>query len=256
MPSRQERRKAERDAAKRAPGQAGAGGAGGAAAARANVIPNPVGDWTTQASDPAMLFRALGADVIKHRACAGDREAQWSWGFWLVREADGGAGTKLGEGGRSPKADVGFPLAPHSFPGSHQTPTRRCGQLLTKSLDCRCRPWVEEGTALLEKAAGQGHAYAMYTLGNIHALRNEDEEAVEWYTKGAEAGLPRAMCSLGFCLDTGEGVAAPNHPAAADWFRRAADAGSGEAASNLSNMYTLGRGGARQIIPATSSATF
>jgi len=52
MPSRQERRKAERDAAKRAPGQAGAGGAGGAAAAGAHVNVTPLGDWTTQAEDP------------------------------------------------------------------------------------------------------------------------------------------------------------------------------------------------------------
>ena len=57
MPSRQERRKAERDAAKRAPGQAGAGGAGGAggaATALANLSVNPGGDWTTQAADPAV----------------------------------------------------------------------------------------------------------------------------------------------------------------------------------------------------------
>jgi hypothetical protein len=63
MPSRQERRKAERVAAKRAPGQVGAAGAGGAgaageaggaggaegaAAALANlhVNVNPGGDWT------------------------------------------------------------------------------------------------------------------------------------------------------------------------------------------------------------------
>jgi len=52
MPSRQERRAAERDAAKRAPAQAGAGGAGGAAAALASVDVNPLGDWTTQAEDP------------------------------------------------------------------------------------------------------------------------------------------------------------------------------------------------------------
>ena len=48
MPSRQERRKAERDAAKRAPAKTGAGGA--AAGANVNVI--PLGDWTTQAEDP------------------------------------------------------------------------------------------------------------------------------------------------------------------------------------------------------------
>jgi len=55
MPSRQERRKAERDAAKRAPGQtgaAGAAGATGAAAALANLNVNPLGDWTTQTADP------------------------------------------------------------------------------------------------------------------------------------------------------------------------------------------------------------
>jgi len=69
--------------------------------------------------------------------------------------------------------------------------------------------------ALLEKAAGQGHAYAMSTLGSIHHVRNEHVLAVEWYAKGAEAGLPEAMYMLGHCLDTGEGLAAPDCPAAA-----------------------------------------
>jgi len=92
----------------------------------------------------------------------------------------------------------------------------------------------------------------MYTLGNIHRVRKECEQAVEWFTKGAEAGLPKAMFNLGWLLDTGQGVAAPDYPAAAGWFRRAADAGHGDAAQNLSTMYTLGRGWARQIMPATS----
>ena len=51
MPSRQERRKAERDAAKRAP-RAGAAGAAGAAAALVNIIVHPLGDWSTQTEDP------------------------------------------------------------------------------------------------------------------------------------------------------------------------------------------------------------
>jgi hypothetical protein len=116
MPSRQERRKAERDAAKRAPGQAGAAGAGGAAAARANVITNPVGDWTTQTADPNVMFRARGAEFVKYRAAAGDREAQYSLGYRLVSESDGGAGT-LGAGGRSAKADVWLALCTAHFPG-------------------------------------------------------------------------------------------------------------------------------------------
>jgi hypothetical protein len=106
--------------------------------------------------------------------------------------------------------------------------------------------------ALLEKAAGQGHAYAMHELAGVHHVRNEHEQAMKWYTKGAEAGLSRAMFELGTLLEEGKGEAAPDFPAAADWYRRAADAGAGEAANNLSHMYSLGRGGACQMMPATS----
>jgi TPR repeat protein len=42
--------------------------------------------------------------------------------------------------------------------------------------------------ALLEKAAGQGHAYAMFELAGIHHARKEYEHALEWSTKAAEAG--------------------------------------------------------------------
>jgi TPR repeat protein len=51
--------------------------------------------------------------------------------------------------------------------------------------------------ALLEKAAGQGHAYAMQALGCIHLARNANEQALTWFTKGAEAGLPKAMFNAG-----------------------------------------------------------
>ena len=105
---------------------------------------------------------------------------------------------------------------------------------------------AEEGVALLEKAAGQGHAYAMFRVGGIHDVRKEYEQAVAWFTKGAEAGLPKAMYNLGTLLDKGEGVAAPDYPAAAGWYRRAADAGVGDAANNLSSMYAIGRGWAWQ----------
>ena len=42
----------------------------------------------------------------------------------------------------------------------------------------------------MEKAAGQGHAYAMQYQGNMYCVRKEYEQAVKWFTKGAEAGLP------------------------------------------------------------------
>jgi len=111
-PSRQERRKAERAAAKRAPAQAGAAGAAGAAAAAANVVVNvnPLGDWTTQTENPALLFGVIGGANVRRRAGEGDPEAQYSAGFRLMREALGGASGPLGADGRSPMADVGLAL--------------------------------------------------------------------------------------------------------------------------------------------------
>jgi hypothetical protein len=68
MPSRQERRQAERDAAKRTPAKAEAAGVGAAAAALANIDLNPLGDWNTQAEDAHVLRRALGVPMLKQRA--------------------------------------------------------------------------------------------------------------------------------------------------------------------------------------------
>jgi TPR repeat protein len=62
--------------------------------------------------------------------------------------------------------------------------------------------------ALLEKAAGQGHAYAMHMLGSTYlqyfrsGLESAGyEQAVKWLAMGAEAGLPKAMYNLGNLLD-------------------------------------------------------
>ena len=98
--------------------------------------------------------------------------------------------------------------------------------------------------------------YAMFAVGRIHDVRKDHKQAVEWYSKGAEAGLPKAMFGIGCCLEEGKGVAAPDHLAAVVWYRRAADAGHAFAAANLGQMYSLGRGWAWHVMPATSSATF
>ena len=86
-------------------------------------------------------------------------------------------------------------------------------------------------------ASGEGGgawARARYAYVGGHSYtRKEYEQAVKWYTRGAEAGLPKAMYNLGYCLDQGQGVAAPDYPAAVGWFRRAADAGHGAASNNL-----------------------
>jgi hypothetical protein len=77
----------------------------------------------------------------------------------------------------------------------------------------------------------------MFEVGSIHHVREEHEQAREWFTKGAEAGLPQAQFNLGVILDEGK-----EHTTAAGWYRRAADAGIGSAAKNLSHMYIAGRG--------------
>jgi hypothetical protein len=109
MPSRQERRKAERDAAKRAAGATAGAARAAAAVANLNVNVNPGGDWTTQTEDRFAFVRALGVEVVRQRSNAGDREAQWSLGYSLMCEAAGpGMGTPLGAASESPKADVGL----------------------------------------------------------------------------------------------------------------------------------------------------
>ena len=46
-----------------------------------------------------------------------------------------------------------------------------------KLLVCGCQPYAEEGLELLKKAGGQGHAYAMYAVGCVYALRKESKQA-------------------------------------------------------------------------------
>ena len=68
--------------------------------------------------DPSALFEALGVEVVRLRAAAGDRDAQWILGWQLVREADGDA-RPLGAAGRSPQADVGLALCTDTCPVAH-----------------------------------------------------------------------------------------------------------------------------------------
>jgi len=51
--------------------------------------------------------------------------------------------------------------------------------------------------ALLEKAAGQGHAHAMFTVAGVHKVRNDHEQAVEWFTKAGRCRLNPVFPSMG-----------------------------------------------------------
>ena len=124
MPSRQERRKAERDAAKRAPARAAAAGAAGAAAAFGNV--DPGGDWTTQSEDPVALLESLGDEILKQKADAGDKAAQFSQGCLLVYGAGADDAGLPGATGGPPSAQVGW-----HFAASRRSPDRDASTMVT-----------------------------------------------------------------------------------------------------------------------------
>ena len=76
--------------------------------------------------DPSALFDALGVGVVEQMAAWGDGKAQFSQGYLLVSEADGGAGLLMGAGGRSPKADVGLALSTYTLRVARRIEARRC----------------------------------------------------------------------------------------------------------------------------------
>ena len=95
----------------------------------------------------------------------------------------------LGVAGRSAKADVRFALAPHNFVARH-TQMRSPDDQYSTTILCGCQPCAEEGVALLEKAAGQGHVYAMNNLGMLDEARKEYTRAAEWCTQAGAYTRP------------------------------------------------------------------
>jgi len=251
MPSRQERRKADREAAKRAPAQAGASGVN---------LGEPGGDWTTQASDPGILFRSLGANVVKQRAGEGDREAQWSLGGLLLMEADGDSGAPLGTAGRSPKTDVGLHCALHSF----QTLTRlRCVHAVTRMPNiniCGSNPGRRRAWRFYRRRKGKGtrtlcSGWQCFTARGRNTSKPWDGTPRAPRPRGlplASEVQPRALSRRG----DGHGGAGLPGGVGLVHARDRADAGHGSAAHNICTMYTVGRGRACQIMTAASSSTF
>ena len=70
----------------------------------------------------------------------------------------------------------------------------------------------------------------------------DEEKAAELFQQAAEQEDPDAMCTLGWCYETGCGVP-QDWEKAAEWYRKAADEGSGQAMGNLAWCYEHGKGG-------------
>ena len=97
----------------------------------------------------------------------------------------------------------------------------------------------------LQQAAEAGDFWGMFfyacLYANSNSVNRNYELAVEYYTKAANSGNPKAMNNLGLCYFNGEGIT-QDYTEAAKWVRKAADAGNALAMANLGACYESGKG--------------
>jgi TPR repeat protein len=72
----------------------------------------------------------------------------------------------------------------------------------------------------------------------------DENEAIVWFRKAAEVGIPDAMDLLGECFSAGEGVI-PNREEAVGWYRKGAECGYPSAMVHLADCLVWGRGVSR-----------
>lgn len=104
----------------------------------------------------------------------------------------------------------------------------------------------DEGLALLRQAGELGETRAMVELGELlmeggGGHTRDEEEALQWFTRAADAGVVKGMLYVGEFYELGMG-APENDELAVYWYRRAADRGSPDATYNLGKMYEGGLG--------------
>lgn len=97
-----------------------------------------------------------------------------------------------------------------------------------------------------ERAAKQGHAYAMYSLGycyqNGQGVPKGDATALMWYRESAKLGNGAAMCSIGEYYEKGV-IVNQNIDIATDWYVKAFEAGNGRACGKIADFYYEGKCG-------------
>lgn len=100
---------------------------------------------------------------------------------------------------------------------------------------------IEQLKALAEK----GDIMAMSILGERYdageGIKENNQEAVRWYTKAAERGHIKSQYNLALMYDKGEGVAKDKRLALI-WYRFAGDQGHSAAQVNVGFMYDQGEG--------------
>ncbi len=103
----------------------------------------------------------------------------------------------------------------------------------------------EQAVEWFEKAAEQGFADAQCNLGYCYyqgsGIKQNFKQAVLWFEKAAKQGHAKAQNELGIRYYNGEGVK-QDYEQAVEWFIKAAEQGFAEAQYNLGNAYSNGEG--------------
>lgn len=107
--------------------------------------------------------------------------------------------------------------------------------------------------SFFQKAADAGIPYAEYSMGfcygNGHGVTKDLNVAFEWYKKSAEHGNTAGMYRLGYSYLYGEGTPKDAN-AAVSWFEKAADAGDVASLRALGHCYETGTGVPKDIVKA------
>jgi hypothetical protein len=111
----------------------------------------------------------------------------------------------------------------------------------------------EEAVEWYRKAAEAGNVKAMFNLAvcleNGRGADQDDEEAVEWYRKAAESRNAGAMNNLAICMETGRGTPRDTL-GAAEWYRSASECGSASAMNNYGRCLMHGIGTVKDLTAA------
>jgi uncharacterized protein len=105
------------------------------------------------------------------------------------------------------------------------------------------------GLGIFAGSAGAGTAIADYNRGVASIIEGNNKQAVEWFRKAAEQGLPDAQFSLGTMYKKRRGVA-KNTKQTVMWYKKAAEQGHAEAQFNLGYMYYKGYGTTKDLVQA------
>lgn len=166
------------------------------------------------------------------------------------REASGASFAVTNSSDPQPKAAPLLPGDSHSASNTSQS-HRTEGVLISDIAPLSEEVIVLTGPQIrnLQQRAENGEPEAQFIIGAAYRdggpfLAQDDAEALKWFHKAADQGLPKAQTALGYAHELGRGVPR-NYPEAARWYGEAARQGYAPADYNLGVLYLHGHGVAR-----------